>query len=68
MCVNHPFAAGLGPWWDEVMTVVFVVVGIVVVVGVLISRMHRGTEVPFGPFMGLGTVVVGVWAVTPAIA
>lgn len=34
MCVNHPFAAVLGPWWDEVMTVVFVVVGIVVVVGV----------------------------------
>lgn len=53
-------------WWGHLLG--FVAAGIVVVVGVLISRMHRGTEVPFGPFMGLGTVVVGVWAVTPAMA
>ena len=53
-------------WWGHLLG--FVVAGGVVVVGIVMSRMHRRTAVPFGPFMGLGSLIVGVAAIAPAIA
>ena len=52
-------------WWGHLLG--FVAAGLVVVVGVVASRMHRRTAVPFGPFMGLGSMIVGVAAIAPAI-
>lgn len=52
-------------WWGHLLG--FVAAGGIVVVGVVVSRMHRRTAVPFGPFMGLGSLIVGVAAVAPAI-
>ena len=52
-------------WWGHLLG--FVAAGVVVVVGVVASRMHRRTAVPFGPFMGLGSLIVGVAAIAPAI-
>ena len=53
-------------WWGHLLG--FVAAGVVVVVGLVISRMHRRTAVPFGPFMGLGSLVVGVAAIAPTFA
>ena len=50
-------------WWGHLLG--FVAAGGVVVVGLVISRMHRRTAVPFGPFMGLGSLIVGVAAIAP---
>lgn len=52
-------------WWGHLLG--FMAAGVVVVVGVVLSRMHRRTAVPFGPFMGLGSMIVGVVAIAPAI-
>ncbi len=49
-------------WWGHVLG--FVAAGIVVVAGSVLGRMHRRTAVPFGPFMGLGSLLIGVAAVT----
>ena len=53
-------------WWGHLLG--FVAAGVVVVVGLVISRMHRRTAVPFGPFMGLGSLIVGVAAIAPTFA
>lgn len=52
-------------WWGHLLG--FLAAGGVVVVGVVVSRMNRRTALPFGPFMGLGSLIVGVAALTPAI-
>ena len=52
-------------WWGHLLG--FVAAGVVVAVGVAASRMHRRTAVPFGPFMGLGSMIVGVVAIAPAM-
>jgi leader peptidase (prepilin peptidase)/N-methyltransferase len=49
-------------WWGHVLG--FVAAGVVVMAGSVLGRMHRRSAVPFGPFMGLGSLVVGVAAVT----
>lgn len=53
-------------WWGHLLG--FVAAGAVVVVGLVVSRMHRRTAVPFGPFMGLGSLIVGVAAIAPVTA
>lgn len=53
-------------WWGHLLG--FVIAGVVVVVGLAISRMHRRTAVPFGPFMGLGSLVMGLAAVVPVVS
>ena len=45
-------------WWGHLLG--FVLAGGVVVVGLLTGRMHRRSAVPFGPFMALGALLVGV--------
>lgn len=45
-------------WWGHLLG--FLAAGVVVVVGMLASRMHRRTALPFGPFMGLGAIVAGL--------
>lgn len=52
-------------WWGHLLG--FVAAGGVVVVGVVLSRMHRRTAVPFGPFMGLGSIMVGVGSIVPVV-
>ncbi len=44
-------------WWGHFAG--FAAAGFVVVVGWLTRRMHRSTAIAFGPFMGLGSLVVG---------
>ena len=50
-------------WWGHLLG--FLAAGVVVVVGMLASRMHRRTALPFGPFMGLGALGAGLMAVIP---
>lgn len=50
-------------WWGHVLG--FVTAGVVVVVAMIFSRLHRRAAVPFGPFMGVGAVVVGIAAIAP---
>jgi leader peptidase (prepilin peptidase)/N-methyltransferase len=49
-------------WWGHLLG--FVLAGAVVVVGVLTGRMHRRSAVPFGPFMALGALAVGLASVS----
>ena len=53
-------------WWGHLLG--FVAAGVVVVVGVVVSRMNRRSALPFGPFMGVGSLLVGVSAIAPAVA
>lgn len=53
-------------WWGHLLG--FVAAGGIVVVGIVASRVHRRTAVPFGPFMGLGSLIVGVAAIVPGFA
>lgn len=48
-------------WWGHLVG--FLVAGGVVVVGMVLSRLHRRTAIPFGPFMGIGTLMIGLVAV-----
>ena len=48
-------------WWGHLVG--FVMAGCVVVVGLAIRRWHRASAIPFGPFMGLGSIAVGASAV-----
>lgn len=52
-------------WWGHLLG--FLAAGGVVVVGMVLSRMHRRTAVPFGPFMGLGSLLVGIAALAPVV-
>ncbi len=49
-------------WWGHLLG--FMVAGGVVVVGLLLRRVNRRTALPFGPFMGLGALVVAATALT----
>lgn len=52
-------------WWGHLLG--FLTAGGVVIVGMVFSRMHRRTAVPFGPFMGLGSLLVGISAIAPVV-
>jgi leader peptidase (prepilin peptidase)/N-methyltransferase len=49
-------------WWGHVLG--FVLAGALVIVGMLLRRVHRRTAVAFGPFMGAGSLIVGVGGIT----
>lgn len=49
-------------WWGHVLG--FMAAGGVVVVGFLLRRVNRRSALPFGPFMGLGTLVVAATTLT----
>ncbi len=50
-------------WWGHLLG--FVLAGGLAVVGLLTGRMHRRSAVPFGPFMALGALLVGVASLLP---
>jgi leader peptidase (prepilin peptidase)/N-methyltransferase len=52
-------------WWGHVVG--FVLAGAVVIAGMLLKRLHRRSAVPFGPFMGGGSLVVGLGAIAGLI-
>ena len=47
-------------WWGHLIG--FTLAGAVVVIGVGLRAMHRRSALPFGPFMGAGTLAVGLSA------
>lgn len=49
-------------WWGHVVG--FVLAGVVVIGGMMVRRLHRRSSVPFGPFMGGGSLVVGLGGIT----
>jgi leader peptidase (prepilin peptidase)/N-methyltransferase len=52
-------------WWGHAAG--FVLAGCVVVVGLVSRRWHRASAIPFGPFMGLGSILVGGSAVLAGV-
>lgn len=48
-------------WWGHLIG--FVAAGALVLIGVCLRAMQRRSAVPFGPFMGAGTLAVGLSAV-----
>lgn len=52
-------------WWGHLLG--FVAAGGVVVAALVLSRIDRRTAVPFGPFMGLGALIMGAVVVSPVV-
>lgn len=52
-------------WWGHLLG--FFAASVVVVVAWILSRINRSTAVPFGPFMGLGALIVGSLRVLPVV-